>query len=70
VWAAGPNRHRLDGLFLPSLRRFVIATGSSISPRTALLSSGELYVIGRSGQVFATPAPTPPTRPTRATRHS
>ena len=70
VWAAGSNSHKLDGLFLPSLRRFVIATGPSISPRNAVLSSRELYVIGRSGQVLATPAPTQPTRLTPATRHN
>jgi hypothetical protein len=70
VWAAGSNRHRLDGLFLPSLRRFVIPTGPSISPWKAVLSSGELYVFGGSGQVFATPAPTQPARLTPATRHN
>ncbi len=58
VWVAGSNSHRLDGLFLPSLRRFVIATGPSINPNRVVLSSGELYVTDESGRVFATHAPT------------
>jgi hypothetical protein len=71
VWATGSRGRRLDGLFLPSLRRFVIATSPSISPREVVLSAGELYVVdGNSGTVFATPAPAQPDRPTPATRHS
>jgi hypothetical protein len=58
VWAAGSNSRRLDGLFLPSLRRFVIATSPTTSPWEVVLSSGKLYVIDQSGRVFATPAPT------------
>jgi hypothetical protein len=76
VWSQGPNSRRLDGLFLPSLRRFVIATTPSASPYDYgfALSSGELYVIGgsqlgASGPVFATPAPTQSHRSARATRH-
>jgi hypothetical protein len=70
VWVAGSDSRRLDGLFLPSLRRFVIATGPSITPYAVVLSSGELYVIDESGRVFATPAPTQRDRPTPATRHN
>jgi hypothetical protein len=76
VWGPGPNSRRLDGLFLPSLRRFVIATTPSTSPYDYgfALSSGELYVIGgsvlgESGRVFATPTPTQSHRSARATRH-
>lgn len=76
VWSQGPNSRGLDGLFLPSLRRFVIATTPSTSPYDYgfALSSGELYVIGgsqlgESGPVFATPAPTQTHRSARARRH-
>jgi hypothetical protein len=63
VWAEGPKSRRLSGLFLPSLRRFVIATPSTPGTYGFALSSGELYVIGasavgESGQVFAARAPT------------
>jgi hypothetical protein len=71
VWAVGSNRRKLDGLFLPSLRRFVITTSPTTSPHQVALSSGELYVVdGNSGMVFATPAPTQPDRATPATRHN
>jgi hypothetical protein len=71
VWAPEPNSRTLDGLFLPSLRRFVIATSPSTSPRGVVLSSGELYVVdGSSGTVFATPAPTQRDRHTPTTRHN
>lgn len=70
VWAAGSGTRRLDGLFLPSLRRFVIATSPSTSAWKVVLSSGELYVVDNNGTVFATPAPAQPTRPTRVTRHN
>jgi hypothetical protein len=76
VWTQGPNSRRLDGLFLPSLRRFVIATTPSTSPYDYgfALSSRELYVIGgsvlgESGPVFATPAPTQSHRPAHTKRH-
>jgi hypothetical protein len=65
VWAQGPKSGRLDGLFLPSLRHFVIANTPSTSPYDYgfALSSGELYVLrgsvhGASETVFAAPAPT------------
>jgi hypothetical protein len=76
VWTQGPNSRRLYGLFLPSLRRFVIATTPSTSPYDYgfALSSGALYVIGgsvlgESGPVFATPAPTQSHRPAHTKRH-
>jgi hypothetical protein len=68
VWAGKPKSRTLEGLFLPSLRPFAIATSPSTSPREVVLSSGELYVVdGNSGTVFATPAPAQPHRPTPAT---
>ena len=70
VWAEGLTSRRLDGLFLPSLRRFVIATSPSTGPYDVLgVSSGELYVLA-SGRVFATPAPTQSHRPTHARQHN
>jgi hypothetical protein len=67
VWAESANSRRLDGLFLPSLRRFVIATSPSTGPSEVMLSSGELYVVdGNSGMVSATRAPTQNRRPTAA----
>jgi hypothetical protein len=57
VWAKSSSR-RLQGLFLPSLRRFVIATPAT-GTQSVVLSSGELYVFDDdSGRVFATRAPT------------
>jgi hypothetical protein len=70
VWPAGSKSRRLDGLFLPSLRRFVIATSPSTGPYEVVLSSGELYVIDQGGRVFATPAPTQGHRPTHARQHN
>lgn len=74
VWTRGPNSRRLSGLFLPSLRRFVIATPSIPTEYGWALSSGELYVIGAShvgenGRVFATPAPTQSHRRPSAREH-
>jgi hypothetical protein len=68
VWANSPTSRRLRGLFLPSLRRFVIATNpaAATSPypgaSRVALSSGELYVSDESGRVFATRAPSPDSR--------
>ena len=64
VWADSPTGRRLHGLFLPSLRRFVIATNPAAATTPypgasgVVLSSGELYVFDESGRVFATRAPT------------
>jgi hypothetical protein len=62
VWAQSPNSHGLSGLFLPSLRRFVIAGTPSTSPYDYgfAISSSRLYVIGasvpgESGPVYAAP---------------
>ena len=48
LWTQGPNSRRLSGLFLPSLRHFVITTPSNPFEYGFALSSGELYVIGTS----------------------
>jgi hypothetical protein len=74
VWPQGPNSRRLSGLFLPSLRRFVITTPSIPYPYGFLMSSGELYVITAraadgSGLVLATPAPTQSHRRPSAREH-
>jgi hypothetical protein len=75
VWANSPTSRRLHGLFLPSLRRFVIATNpaAATSPYPGayrvVLSSGELYVFDESGRVFATRAPTQRHRLARTRRH-
>ena len=75
VWANSPTSRRLHGLFLPSLRRFVIATNpaAATSPYPGayrvVLSSGELYVFDESGRVFATRAPTQRHRLVRTRRH-
>ena len=75
VWANSPTSRRLHGLFLPSLRRFVIATNpaAATSPYPGayrvVLSSGDLYVIDESGRVFATRAPTQRHRLARTTQH-
>ena len=70
VWGASTERRRLDGVFLPSLRRFVITTlpgdpsGSfPHSPHTILLSSRALYVIENGGEtLYATHIPKMPRR--------
>ncbi len=75
VWANSRTGRRLHGLFLPSLRRFVIATNPAAATRPfpgadrVVLSSGELYVLDDSGRVFATRAPTQRHRPARTRRH-
>jgi hypothetical protein len=55
VWAKSETSRRLHGPFLPSLRRFVIAT--PIRTGEIALSSGELNVVGWRAQVFAARAP-------------
>jgi hypothetical protein len=75
VWANSATSRRLHGLFLPSLRRFVIATNPAAATRPypgayrVVLSSGDLYVVDESGRVFATRAPTQGHRLARITQH-